>query len=286
MSYIDLHTHTTASDGTDTPSKLVLNAVDKKLSAIAITDHDTVSGISEALEASRELPIEVISGIELSCLYNDKDLHMLGYFVDYTNQTFLDKLEELKKKREFRNEQMRQKLEEHGIVLTMEQIQGQAKQSVITRAHFAKAMEEAGYIKSKEEAFLKYIGDGCPCFVQKLRFTPQEAIDLIHSAGGVAVLAHPLIYKMSYDEIDLLLKYLKECGLTGVEVYHSSHNISNSGKLREMIRPYHLLPTGGSDYHGSNKQNVQLGCGYGGMAISHSLLDDLKQAHSRLRNFS
>lgn len=282
MSYIDLHTHTTASDGTDTPSLLVLNAMNKKLSAIAITDHDTVSGIPEAVETAKNLPIDVISGIELSCLYNDKDLHILGYFIDYTNQSFLNKLKELKKKREFRNEQMRQKLEKHGIILTMEQIQGQAKQSVITRAHFAKAMEEAGYINSKEEAFLKYIGDDCPCFVQKLRFTPQEAIDLIHSAGGIAVLAHPLIYKMSYHEIEHLLKYLKECGLIGVEVYHSSHNISNSGKLREMIRPYHLLPTGGSDYHGSNKPDVQLGCGYGGMTISHSLLDDLKQAHHQI----
>lgn len=282
MSYIDLHTHTTASDGTDAPSKLVLNAVDKKLSAIAITDHDTVSGIPEALETAKHLPIDVISGIELSCLYDDKDLHMLGYFVDYTNELFLDKLEELKKKREFRNEQMRQKLEKYGISLTMEQIQGQAKQSVITRAHFAKAMEEAGYIKSKEEAFSKYIGDDCPCFVQKLRFSPQEAIELIHNAGGIAVLAHPLIYKMSWDDLNHLLQHLKECGLTGVEVYHSSHNISNSGKLREMIRPYHLLPTGGSDYHGSNKPNVQLGCGYGGMTISHSLLDDLRQAHSNI----
>lgn len=282
MSYIDLHTHTTASDGTDTPSKLVQNAVDKKLSAIAITDHDTVAGIPEALETAKNLPIEVVAGIELSCLYNDKDLHMLGYFIDYKKQSFLEKLEELKKKREYRNEQMRQKLEQNGIYLTMEQIQGQAEQSVITRAHFAKAMEEAGYIKSKEEAFLKYIGDGCPCFVQKLRFTPKEAIDLIHSAGGVAVLAHPLIYKMSYDEIDLLLKHLKECGLTGVEVYHSSHNTSNSGKLREMIRPYDLLPTGGSDYHGSNKPDVHLGYGYGNMTISHSLLEDLKQAHSKM----
>lgn len=282
MSYIDLHTHTTASDGTDTPSKLVQNAVDKKLSAIAITDHDTVAGIPEALETAKNLPIEVVAGIELSCLYNDKDLHMLGYFIDYKKQSFLEKLEELKKKREYRNEQMRQKLEQNGIYLTMEQIQGQAEQSVITRAHFAKAMEEAGYIKSKEEAFLKYIGDGCPCFVQKLRFTPKEAIDLIHSAGGVAVLAHPLIYKMSYDEIDLLLKHLKECGLTGVEVYHSSHNTSNSRKLREMIRPYDLLPTGGSDYHGSNKPDVHLGYGYGNMTISHSLLEDLKQAHSKM----
>lgn len=282
MSYIDLHTHSTASDGTDSPSQLVLQATKQGLSAIAITDHDTVSGISEAMNAAKELPITVIAGIELSCLYQNKDLHMLGYFIDYTDQIFLSKLEELKQKRDFRNEQIRKKLEEHDIFLTMEQIKGHAKQSVITRAHFARAMEEAGYVKSKEEAFSKYIGDDCPCFVQKLRFTPKEAIDLIRNAGGVAVLAHPLIYKMSYDEIEHLLIYLKDCGLTGVEVYHSSHNTSNSATLREMIRPYHLLPTGGSDYHGTNKPNVQLGCGYGGMTISHALLDDLKLVHTQL----
>lgn len=277
MSYIDLHTHSTASDGTDSPSQLVQRAIEKNLSAIAITDHDTVSGVEEALQTAKELPITVIPGIELSCSYQNKDLHILGYYIDYTNKSFLCQLEKLKNRRNYRNEQMRKKLEEHGILLTMEQIQGHAKQSVITRAHFAKAMEEAKYIKSKDEAFSKYIGDGCPCFVPKLQFSPKEAIHLIQSAGGLAVLAHPLIYKFSYQELDTLICELKSYGLIGVEVYHSSHNISNSGNLRELIRQYDLLPTGGSDYHGTNKVNVELGYGYGGMTLSHSLLDDLER---------
>lgn len=277
MSYIDLHTHTTASDGTDTPTMLVKRALELNLSAIAITDHDTVSGVEEGLISARGTSLTVIPGIELSCQYKNKEIHMLGYFVDIYDKTFLEKLEELKKAREFRNEQMRQKLAEAGMELTMEQIQENNKKTVITRAHFARALEKAGYIKTKDEAFSKYIGDGCPCYVKKPDFSPMDAIDVIKKAGGVAVLAHPMLYKLGYEELDALIAQLKEFGLTGVEVYHSSHNISNSGKLRDLIRPYDLLPTGGSDYHGTNKQNVFLGTGYGGMRVSHALLDDLKK---------
>lgn len=275
MSYIDLHTHTTASDGTDTPSLLVQNALQANLSAIAITDHDTVSGVEEGLHAAKQTSLTVIPGIELSCQYKGKEIHMLGYFIDIYNENFLKKLEQLKQAREFRNEEMRKKLEDNGMPLTMEQIQGKNPNTVVTRAHFARALEEAGYIKTKEEAFQKYIGNGCPCYVLKPEFSATDAIRLIQEAGGVASLAHPLLYKLSYKELEVLLSHLKECGLVGVEVYHSSHNISNSAKLRELIRPYDLLPTGGSDYHGANKQNVHLGTGHGGLRVSHCLLDDL-----------
>lgn len=278
MSYIDLHTHTTASDGTDTPSMLVQHALQCNLSAIAITDHDTVDGIAEGEIAAQTTSLTVIPGIELSCQYQTKEIHMLGYFIDRKNETFLNKLEQLKRGREQRNEQIRQKLEQHGMPLTMEQIQNYEPNTVITRAHFARALVEAGYIKTKEEAFSKYIGNDCPCYVEKPAFSCNDAIQLIRQAGGVAVLAHPLLYKLGYKELEEMIVGLKQYGLTGVEVYHSSHNISNSGTLRELIRPYGLLPTGGSDYHGSNKPNVRLGTGYGGMKVSHALLDDLKKA--------
>lgn len=278
MSYIDLHTHTTASDGTDTPSMLVQHALQCNLSAIAITDHDTVDGVNEGVNAAQNTPLTVIPGIELSCQYKNKEIHMLGYFIDINDKAFLNKLEQLKQGREQRNEQMRQKLEQHGMSLTMEQIQNYNPNTVITRAHFARALVEAGYIKTKDEAFSKYIGDDCPCYVEKPDFSPEDAIKLVRQAGGVAVLAHPLLYKLGYKELEEMIGNLKDHGLTGVEVYHSSHNISNSGTLRELIRPYDLLPTGGSDYHGNNKQNVRLGTGYGGMRVSHVLLDDLKRA--------
>lgn len=281
MSYIDLHTHTTASDGTDTPAILVKKALEANLSAIAITDHDTVSGVEEAMLAANGTSLCIVPGIELSCQYKQKEIHMLGYFIDIHNEDFLAKLEQLKQARTMRNEEMLQKLSEFGMPLTMEQVQGTNPNTIITRAHFARALEEAHYVKTKEEAFQKYIGDGCPCYVKKPEFTPKDAIHTIQNAGGVAVLAHPLLYKLSYLELDKLLSDLKQCGLIGVEVYHSSHNSSNSGKLRELIRPYELLPTGGSDYHGTNKLNIHLGVGYGGMRVSHALLDDLRKTKEK-----
>ena len=278
MGYIDLHTHTTASDGTDTPSMLVQHAIAANLDAVAITDHDTVAGVEEGCLFAKEKEITVIPGIELSCQYHSKEIHMLGYFVDIYNEEFLQKLDQLKQSREHRNEQMRQKLAELGLPLTMEQLRGSNEKTVITRAHFARALLEAGYVKTKDEAFQKYIGDGCPAFVMKPKFLATEAISLIKKAGGVAVLAHPLLYKLSYHDLEQLISELKNNGLVGVEVYHSSHNIANSNRLREIIQSYHLLPTGGSDYHGENKQNIRLGVGYGGMKVSHALLDDLKKA--------
>lgn len=279
MSYIDLHTHTTASDGTDTPTQLVNRALSLPLSAIAITDHDTIDGIEEAIEATKNTDLKLIAGIELSCQYEQKEIHMLGYFIDYKNETLFHRLEQLKQARNLRNEQMRQKLEEAGMPLTMEEIRGPHEETVITRAHFARALQEKGYIKTKEEAFQKYIGDGCPCYVLKPEFTPKEAITLIKQANGLAVLAHPMLYKMGYQQLEQLIASLAETGLDGVEVYHSSHNTANSGQLREMIRPYHLLPTGGSDYHGENKKGVRLGVGHGGLRVSHALLDDLIVRH-------
>ena len=275
MNYIDLHTHTTASDGTDTPTELIKHAISFPLKAIAITDHDTVSGIQEALDAAKGTDLFVIPGIELSCLYNGKEIHMLGYFVDYKEETFLQALEQLKRDRELRNEQMQQKLAEHNMPLTMEEIQGGNPNTIITRAHFARALEEKEYVKSKDEAFQKYIGDGCCCYVQKPDFSPADAISVIQKAGGVAVLAHPMLYKMGYEQLRQLLSSLKEQGLVGVEVYHSSHNAFYSSKLRELMRPYDLLPTGGSDYHGTNKQNVFLGKGYGSLRVPYALLEDL-----------
>ena len=280
MNYIDLHTHTTASDGTDTPTQLVNNALSLPLSAIAITDHDTVDGVEEAIQAAKGTNLEVIAGIELSCQYHQKEIHMLGYFIDYKSEPLFHRLEQLKQARNLRNEKMRQKLEEAGMPLTMEEIQGPHKETVITRAHFARALQEKGYIKTKEEAFQKYIGDGCPCYVLKPEFTPKEAIALIKQANGLAVLAHPMLYKMGYQELEQLIASLADTGLTGVEVYHSSHNTANSSRLREMIRPYHLLPTGGSDYHGENKKGVLLGVGHGGLRVSHALLDDLMAHHT------
>lgn len=276
MSYIDLHTHTTASDGTDTPSELIKNAIACALSAIAITDHDTVDGIEEALHAASNTTLSVISGIELSCFYQGKEIHILGYFIDWKNPRLLQKLQQLKKERNLRNEQMRQKLADANMPLTMEEISGSDPRTVITRAHFAKAMKQAGYVKSISEAFDKYIGDGCPCYVLKPEFSPEDAISIIQQAKGLAVLAHPMLYHFSYQDLEALLAHLKQVGLVGVEVYHSSHNTGNSQRLREFIRPYHLLPTGGSDYHGANKPNVMLGKGYGSMRISASLLKDLE----------
>lgn len=275
MSLIDMHTHTTASDGTFSPSELTALAIEKKLSAIAITDHDTVSGIKEGIESAEGSELMVVPGIELSCDYGSTEIHILGYFIQWQNPLLLKRLQQLRESRFNRNKQMLKNLNNAGIPLTEEQLHGGNPQTTVTRAHFARAMVEFGYVKSRQDVFDKYIGENCPYYVPKPTVDPAYAIRIIREAGGAAVLAHPLLYHMGYDELAVLFHTLKENGLMGIEVYHSSANSTTSGRIRELARKEGLLPTGGSDFHGANKPDIQLGSGRAHLFVSHLLLRDL-----------
>lgn len=284
MESIDLHVHSNASDGTLSPTEVVTHGQKCGLSAIALTDHDTVAGITEAIIASEHTSLEVIPGIELSCNYLNTELHILGFFVDHKDELLINKLSELKKKRYSRNEQLLERFNAAGFDITMERLFAGNKNTVITRAHFARALYEQGYVKSKGDAFKKYLDSGCPFYIPKPKVSPDDAISIIKSAKGIPVLAHPLLYKLGYNQISKLLSELTPYGLRGMEVYHSSNNIFESAKLKEIAQHNNLLITGGSDFHGSNKPDIELGKGRGKLFIPIDLLNTLKKEVSHGTN--
>lgn len=279
MQAIDLHVHSTFSDGTLTPSQLVDLAVKSNLEAFALTDHDTTDGIKEALEASEAYDLEVIPGIEFSTEYKKKDIHILGYYINPYNETFKAKVLEFRESRENRNRKMCDKLNEMGLEINYDEFIAEFPDSVITRAHYAKYLLNHGKIKYIDEAFEKYIGDDCPGFIPREKITPSEAVSLIISCGGIPVLAHPILYKLPDSELESLVASLKKSGLKGIETIYSTYSNTDERLIRKLASKYKLLITGGSDFHGNNKPNLSLGCGRGDLFIPTKLLPPLKKAY-------
>lgn len=278
MELIDLHVHSNASDGSLTPTEVADEAMRMGLSAIALTDHDTIDGIPEILEYTKDKPLEVVPGIELSCYYNNREVHILGFYMDYTNPALNEELSELKMAREGRNLKMVELMQADGLPVTMEKLLHGNPDSVITRAHFARVLVEEGVCKDKEAAFKKYIGIGCKYYLPKPQVTCETAMKILTTYSKGAFLAHPLLYHLGYAQIEELLIYLKSLGLKGVEAYHSSNNAYESDKLRLMAMKLGLGISGGSDFHGAVKPNIQMGKGRGGMKISMHLLDEIKKS--------
>ena len=278
MNYIDLHVHSCSSDGSFTPKEVVELAKEAGLSTFALTDHDTVDGISEALNYAQNIGgIEVIPGIELSCYYGNREIHIVGLFVDHTDETFLSKLQKLKNAREERNERMVQNFVDAGIQLTIQELKHGNPDSVITRAHFARVLTEKGYCKDKNEAFDKYLGIGCPFYLPKPKVTPEHVLKLIKDAGGTAILAHPYSYKLSKTEVETLLDYLIPLGLSGMECYYSTYDNGQVQELRSMALSKNLLVSGGSDFHGVVKPDIAIGIGKGNLKVPEKLLMQIQE---------
>ncbi len=285
MHPIDLHTHSTRSDGTLTPSELIRYAAQKGLAAIALTDHDTIDGIEEAVQAARELRSkdpdalvpEVIPGVELSTEYKGKDIHIVGLFIDWQNREFADRLRGFADARIYRNRKMCSLLTENGCPVSYEDLEAAFPDTVITRAHFAQYLLDRGMIASIDEAFRKLIGDDCPCFVPREKITPHDAVRFLLRFGGVPILAHPLQYKMSDAELDTLAASLTELGLDGIEVYYSTHRQADTAYLCRVADKYGLLLSGGSDFHGTRKQNLDLGTGYGHLYVPDTILPPIRE---------
>lgn len=275
MQNIDLHVHSNASDGTNTPAELVAYALKKGLSAMALTDHDTVSGVEEALQAAKGTGLCLIPGVELSAEYCGREIHILGLCLDYHSEDFAAYLENVQKIREERNEKMAERLTAHRLPITVEEMKEEYGDAVLTRAHFAKMLKKKNYVKSYDEAFQRFLGDGRPCYIPRERITPKEAIALIHQAHGVAVLAHPLLYHLGMRELDELVKYLKEQGLDGMEAIYSMNDGREERRMKALAEKYDLLITGGSDFHGATKPHIDLGTGRGNLSIPESILDGL-----------
>lgn len=274
---IDLHVHSTASDGTNTPTELVALAKEAGLSAFALTDHDTIQGLAEARRAAKTAGIELVPGIELSTDYNGSEVHILGYYLDEQNPEFLQKLNEFINSRDLRNEKMAVLLQKEGFDITMEELIKENPDSVITRAHFARYLVEHGMVKDRETVFSKYIGDDCRCYVPREKIDPFEAVRLIQLGGGVAFFAHPVLCHMNFDRLKRFIRDLKDCGLTGIEAIYSANSSGDERNLKQIAKEYDLLISGGSDYHGENKPYIKLGVGRGNLCIPDEILDTIKK---------
>lgn len=277
MPYIDLHVHSNASDGTLSPDEVAEQAYKAGLSAIALTDHDTVAGVPSAVLRGRELGIRVIPGVELSCVYEGKEIHILGLFVNCQDPSFTNELKELLSVRLWRNEEMLRRFQADGFHITREDLTAGNPDTVITRAHFARALVENGYASSMKDAFSSYLQYGSKYCLKKELITPEHAMKVLTDNHAFPALAHPVQYRLGWEETDKLVGFLSRLGLMGLEVYHSSQTPEQSRRLRKIARKYHLLPTGGSDFHGANKPDISIGTGRGGLCLSHLLLEDIEK---------
>lgn len=282
MKAIDLHTHTCKSDGSYTPTELVDYAIEKGLAAVAITDHDTTEGLNEALSHAADLKdkclpsVEVVPGIEFSTKYENQDVHVVGLFIAYDSPMFKQALADFVDSRTNRNRKMCENLRGAGIDITYEKLRARYPDSVITRAHYASYLFEKGYVKSRQDAFSQYLGDHTKYFVPREKVTPVQAVKLILHAGGIPILAHPPLYHMGNDRLDKLTASLKAEGLMGIEAFYSTYNNQDIRDMQRLAAKYNLLFSGGSDFHGTNKPGLDLGCGYGKLFVPEDLLAKMK----------
>ena len=270
--HIDLHVHTTASDGTLSPSEAVMLAKERGLSAIAITDHDTADGVTEAMAAGRETGLEVIPGIEISVDYKGYGVHILGYFIDPDCDALEELLAWVVAERERRNAEIAAAMAADGLRVSMSSLHEKHPDSVIGRPHFAAELVEAGLVKSVGEGFEKYLSPGGK-YYRRRQYIPLElAFDVITRAGGKAVFAHPYQYGFSPEEMERLLNLLISRGLDGIECIYSGYTSEQTEYLKTLAAKYGLCVTGGSDFHGSGKPHIQMGS----PAVPYELLEVLK----------
>lgn len=281
MKRVDLHVHSNASDGTFSPETVVWQAADAGLAAMALTDHDSVRGVEEALFAAKRLRqegrnIRVIPGIELSVAHRGSDIHILGLFVDIRHGVFLKETMEAVEGRERRNEQMVQNLADAGIAITMQDLKEGNPDTVVTRAHFSRHLVKAGYAADMNDAFARYLNPDTPYYVPRAYVTKERGIELIRMAGGIPILAHPLNYKLETKELESLVAELKSCGLAGIEAMYSSHCRADESYVRRLAKEHRLLLSGGSDYHGTNKPDIHIGTGRGNMEIPYEFVEKME----------
>lgn len=286
MKYIDLHLHSNYSDGTCTPAELIERAVEKNLAAIALTDHDTVAGIDEAIEATAPYKDRLlfIPGTELSVAYKSRDIHVLGLFIDHHDKSFQQASEAIVARRNARNEEMAENLRKAGVPVTMEALTASNPDTVVTRAHFARFMVDHKIVSTPKEAFQKYLDSSTPYYVPRKYIAAEEGIEIIRHAGGIPILAHPLMYHLEQSELERLIQHLKNLGIMGIEVKYSNYSYQDECYVSQLARRFRLLPSGGSDFHGSNKPAIDMGTGKGTLAVPYEYLERLLLLHEKNRN--
>jgi len=276
--WIDLHTHSTFSDGSMTPTELVAAARAAGLAAIALTDHDTCDGLSEFLAAGKGSEVETLAGVEVSLEFGGRTVHMLGYGINTAHGRLRETLSRLVEGRNKRNTRIVQKLQLLGISIELNEVQAIAGEQIVGRPHFAQVLIQKGVVGSFDEAFDRYLARGRPAYFERFRLSPEEAIHLIAEAGGMAVLAHPYYMGMASDLIASTLTRLKAAGLVGIEAYYPEHTEGQTRLYVEMAQRFDLLVTGGSDFHGTIKPNIALGWGRGSLRVPYVLFERLRKA--------
>ena len=282
MNLVDLHVHSDKSDGSLSPCALVDLALLKGLSAFALTDHDTTAGLQEAMAAGQAKGIEVIPGIEFSTEYGGRDIHIVGLFLDENAPAFRAHIREFVQSRIWRNKKLCARLQEAGIYIPYEALLDTFPDCVIPRGHYARYLLDKGYVKSLKEAFDRYLGDHTPYFVPREKITPRQAVELILQTKGIPVLAHPLLYHMGKEALETLVRRLADAGLVGIEVFYSTHSEGETRQMQQLASRFGLLPSGGSDFHGKAKPDLEMGTGYGRLVVPQSVLDGLKAKRKEL----
>ncbi|OGW74849.1 MAG: hypothetical protein A2Z72_06700 [Omnitrophica bacterium RBG_13_46_9] len=275
MKYADLHVHTVYSDGTSTPAEVVCCAKEKNLSCIAICDHDCIDGIAPSIAHSEEVQVEIIPGVELTIIKDTKEIHLLGYFVEWKEKWFTEILERVQRERVTRLDRMIEKLKSFDIEIDRERVMRiSGGKGSVGRLHLARALVEVKAVSSIRVAFDRYIGDFRPCYVEDIGFSPKEAIDLILRAKGVPVLAHPGVI-----EDDSLVKEFIKYGIRGIESFHPEHSQADREKYEKISKEYGLLVTGGSDCHGLGKGRILMGS----VKVPYDFVERLKEEAGRIK---
>ena len=281
MKTLDLHVHTTASDGTVRPAEVVRLAAEQGLSAIAITDHDTVSGCAEAVEAGQTAGLEVVSGVELSSRYG-RTIHILGYFLRTESPALTRVLDGIVAERDERNRKMAAMMQADGIAIDYDQMLARFG-SVIGRPNFGQVLVELGLAESVQDAFDRYIEKGQRYYLPRRMISIERSVEVIREAGGVPVLAHPFQYKLEESALRQLIEHCMDHGLLGMECRYSLYSEDQSQYLLSLAREYGLTPSGGSDFHGENKPHIALGTGCGSLAVPAEWLEPLRSMASSAR---
>ena len=287
---IDLHIHTTASDGTFTPSEIVAHAVKLKLKAIAITDHDTLAGSDEALNSGIPAALEFLTGVEISAapppLYQQAgSFHLLGYSIRFDDPVLNQTLEKLQAARKNRNPAIINRLNDLGISISLDEVRKLAGEAQLGRPHIAQMMVSKGVVSSIDEAFDQFLGADKPAYVDKYRVKCSHAIDAILGAGGIPVLAHPGLLEYESDQqLDELVGHVKQMGIQGIEVYYPEHTDDQTALFKELAKRHDLLMTGGTDFHGGIHPEIEMGSGKGNLFVSFELYQKLITHKSRKSN--
>ena len=280
---VDLHTHSNRSDGSDEPTELVHKAVAKRLTAVALTDHDTLEGIEEAQEAARGLPIALIPGVEISCEWAPGAMHIVVLFLTPAAGPLQDRLAELQESRSERNYRIADRLRRLGIDITMDEVIEESRVGVVGRPHFAAVLVRKGVVADIPTAFTEYLGNQAPAYVSRLRLEPEEAISLARASGGVPILSHPhTLGHTSAGEFATTYRRLSAAGLVGIDAYYGDYTPEQREELAGVARSFGLIPSGGSDYHGSYKAGLDLGSGRGDLEVPDSVLEELREVHHDL----